>query len=230
MNDRFPRSGQRAEVVRTTVRAGASIGANATILPGVTIGRSAMVGAGAVVTQDVPPHAIVVGNPAYIRGYVTEPVESDKAPVAARAAAAKAENWPRKVRGVSLHAVKLVDDLRGALAAAELGQGLPFPPKRFFVVFDVPTREVRGAHAHKVLHQFLVCIRGECSLLVDDGEHREEIVLDTPGVGVHLPPMVWGVQYNFSADAMLLVLASEPYDADEYIREYDEFLVALRQP
>jgi serine acetyltransferase len=230
MNDRFPRSGQRsAAPVRTVVRAGASIGANATILPGITVGRAAMVGAGAVVTQDVPPHAIVVGNPAYIQGYVTDPGGGTSTSIRT-AAAARAQHWPERVRGVKLHEVKLVDDLRGALAVAEIGQGLPFQPKRFFVVFDVPTREVRGEHAHRVLEQFLVCIRGECSLLVDDGTQREEILLDTPGIGVYLPPMVWGVQYNFSSDAMLLVLASEPYDAGEYIREYDEFLAALRQP
>lgn len=229
MNDRFPRSGQRPpSPARTVVRAGASIGANATILPGITIGRAAMIGAGAVVTQDVPPHAIVVGNPAYIQGYVTEAVETEKAAIPA--ATAGVRDWPRRVRGPQLHPVKLVDDLRGALAVGEIGQGLPFEPKRFFVVYDVPTREVRGEHAHKSLHQFLVCIRGECSLLVDDGTSREAILLDSPGVGVYLPPMVWGVQYNFSREAMLLVLASEKYDAAEYIREYDEFLAALRQP
>ena len=208
------------------MRTGASIGANATILPGVTIGRDAVVGAGAVVTQDVPAHAIVVGNPAYIQGYVTG-IEKHKAPVLARTAIA--QGWPKRVRGVALHQVKLVADLRGSLAVAEWQKDLPFRPERFFVVFDVPTREVRGAHAHKALHQFLVCIRGECSLLVDDGENREEILLDTPGVGVYLPPMVWGVQYNFSSDAMLLVLASEPYDPDDYMREYDEFLASLRR-
>lgn len=230
VNDPFPRSGRRpAAPARTVVRAGASIGANATILAGVTVGQSAMVGAGAVVTQDVPPNAIVVGNPAYIQGYVTGPVDGDRAPVPAGAAAALAEGWPQRVRGVQLCAVKTVADLRGSLAVAELGQGLPFQPKRFFVVFDVPTREVRGAHAHKTLHQFLVCLRGELSLLVDDGENREEIVLDTPAIGIYLPPMVWGVQYKFSRDAMLLVLASEAYDAAEYIREYDEFLERLRR-
>lgn len=230
MNDAFPRSGRRAGIARTRVRSGASIGANATILPGVTIGASAMVGAGAVVTQDVPPNAIVVGNPAYIRGYVTGVEGKRKAAPAARATGGAQQIWPRRVRGVKLYHVKQVADLRGSLAVAEVGDGLPFKPERFFVVHDVPTREVRGAHAHLALHQFLVCIRGTCSLLIDDGRHREEIVLDAPGVGVHLPPMIWGVQYNFSPDAVLLVLASAPYDAADYIREYGEFLAALRQP
>ena len=226
-NDVFPRSQQRPkQFAKTLVRAGASIGANATILPGVTIGTSAMVGAGAVVSQDVPANAIVVGNPAYIQGYVSSGVRQPAAEPA-KAAAGVAQHWPRRVRGVKLHEVKLVTDLRGSLAAGEMGQGLPFQPQRFFVVFDVPTREVRGAHAHKLLHQLLVCIRGECSLLVDDGTNREEILLNTPSIGVHLAPLVWGVQYNFSPDAMLLVLASAPYDADDYIREYDEFLTRL---
>ena len=230
MNDPFPRSRRRlARLARTVVRAGASIGANATILPGVTVGRAAMVGAGAVVTQDVPANAIVVGNPAYIQGYVSGRFVRGKVAPALRAASALEQKWPRRVRGVKLHAVKLVADLRGSLAVAERGGGLPFAPQRFFIVFDVPSREVSGAHAHKTLRQLLVCIRGECSLLVDDGRNREEIVLDTPGVGVYLPPMIWGVQYNFSPDALLLVLASEPYDAGEYIREYDEFLARLRR-
>ncbi|MGH9800560.1 MAG: sugar 3,4-ketoisomerase, partial [Blastocatellia bacterium] len=100
---------------------------------------------------------------------------------------------------------------------------LPFEPKRFFTVFDVPGREVRGEHAHRALHQFFVCLKGDCSLVVDDGTHREELRLASPTLGVHVQPMVWGVQYKFSGDAVLLVLASDKYDPDDYIRDYDEF-------
>ena len=209
-NDRFPRSRVRPPAfLRTIVKAGASIGANATILPGLTIGRNAMVGAGALVRSDVPPKAIVVGNPAYITGYVDSGRPGTPCVEPSRSLG---QPWPVRVKGVSVHEVKLASDMRGSLAVAELGAGLPFAPKRFFTVFDVPSRQVRGEHAHLTLHQFLVCLRGECSVVVDDGDSREEILLDTPRIGVHIQPMVWGIQYKFSPDAILLVLASDAYE------------------
>jgi hypothetical protein len=120
--------------------------------------------------------------------------------------------------------------LRGTIGVLESGDGLPFSPRRVFAVFDVPSRQVRGEHAHRRLHQVLVCVKGSCSLLVDDGQRREEIRLDRPTLGVHLGPLVWGVQFDFSADAVLLVLASARYDPADYIRDYEEFrrLVARR--
>jgi acetyltransferase-like isoleucine patch superfamily enzyme len=223
-NDLFPRSRQWLEQhPRTLVRAGASIGANSTILPGITIGRSAMVGAGAVVTQDVPANAIVVGNPARISGYVTS-ARAHAQPARREAARPPAPSSPVTVRGVTRLEVKVVADLRGALGVLELGRGLPFRPKRVFTVFDVPSRKVRGEHAHRRLNQVLVCVKGDCSLLVDDGTRREEIRLDSPRIGVHLKPLVWAAQFNFSSDAVLLVLASHEYDSEEYVRDYDEFL------
>ena len=92
------------------------------------------------------------------------------------------------------------------------------------MVFDVLGKEIRGEHAHRRCHQFLVCLRGSVALVVDDGKSSEEILLDHPTVGVHVPPMVWAVQYKYSADALLLVFASDPYDPEDYIRDYDEFL------
>jgi len=220
-NDPFPRSRQwQDRVPRTVVRTGASIGANATILPGLTIGRGALVGAGAVVTHDVPANAIVIGNPAYIHGYVDTLPEAPRSRPEARVLTSGATS----VRGVTVHKLTVVSDLRGSLAVSELAREVPFVPKRFFSVFDVPSREVRGEHAHVRLHQFLVCIHGECSLLVDDGSQRQELHLDSPRIGVHVEPMVWGVQYKFSPDAVLVVLASDPYDPDDYVRDYEAFL------
>ena len=69
-----------------------------------------------------------------------------------------------------------------------------------------------------------MCLRGSLSVVVDDGRASEEIALDGPSVGLYLPPMIWAVQYRYSADALLLVFASDPYDANDYIRDYDEFL------
>jgi acetyltransferase-like isoleucine patch superfamily enzyme len=227
-NDPFPRSRQHlASHPPTVVREGASIGANATILCGLTIGRRAMVGAGAVVTRSVPPHAVVVGNPARIVRYV----EAVEAPAAAAPVLAPATGEvPLGVRGVTLERRPVIRDMRGNLTARELGQGLPFAPRRYFIVHDVPTKEVRGEHAHRTLHQVLVCIRGAVTVLVDDGVHRRETVLDSPELALHVPPMVWCVQYKYTADAALLVLASDPYDPGDYIRDYEQFLRELGAP
>ena len=226
-NDPFPRSRQRPDrFTATLVSREASIGANATILPGVTIGRGAMVGAGAVVTRDVPPYAIVVGNPARITGYAqTGNDVVSPAPLATPPASPAVETTA--VAGVTLHRTPLVQDIRGNLTAGEMGRGLPFVPERYFLVMDVPSGETRGAHAHRVCAQFLVCVAGACSIVVDDGTHRLEVRLDDPCLGVHVPPGVWAIQYKYSRDAVLLVLASHPYAADDYIRDYDEFLAAV---
>jgi len=221
-NDRFPRSKHFLEDhPRTVVRKGASIGANATILPGISIGEKAMVGAGAVVVRDVPTNAIVIGNPARITGYVDSVRIAERVP-------AMGTGIPQfgAVKGPKVYQMPIVTDLRGSISVGEVGRNLPFVPKRYFTVFNVPGEEVRGAHAHRICHQFLVCVRGRVTVMADDGLSREEILLDTPAVGIHLPPMVWGVQYKYSADAVLLVLASEAYDAQDYIRDYDQFLRA----
>ncbi|HEY2766946.1 MAG TPA: WxcM-like domain-containing protein [Solirubrobacteraceae bacterium] len=222
-NDRFPRSRRwLEEYPRTIVRAGASIGANATILPGLEIGRGAMVGAGAVVTRSVPPHAIVVGNPARIKGYVQTAAPAAEALVPA---AGKPGRIELGVRGVHVQRFDEFADLRGRLTAGEMPtESVPFEPRRWFMVYDVPSREVRGEHAHRVCHQFLVCVAGSVSVAVDDGEHRAEVALDSPALGIYVPPMVWASEFRYEPDAVLLVLASHEYDSDDYIREYDAFL------
>ena len=221
-NDPRPRSRQRPErFSRTVVRRGASIGANATILPGLEIGQQAMVGAGAVVTHSVPPFAIAVGNPARIAGYVgLEAPEADKrAPAVEAPPAAGAVG----VGAAALYDLPLVKDLRGNLSVGEFERSVPFQPKRYFLVFDVPSKEVRGEHAHKRCDQFLICVRGSCAVVVDDGTHRRQLTLDRPNLGLHIPAGVWGIQYKYSTDAVLLVFASDYYDPGDYIRSYPEF-------
>jgi len=220
-NDRFPRSKKTPETfLQTEVDAGASIGAGATILPGIMIGRNAMVAAGAVVTRSVPPNAIVVGNPAKIVGYV----DADRNKVAAGVSlATEIGAHATQVMGVSLHRMPRVVDIRGSLTVGEFDHNIPFAVKRYFMVFDVPSMETRGEHAHRECHQFLICVRGSCNVVADDGVHRQEFLLDKPDMGVYLPPMVWGIQYKYSADAMLLVYASHYYDSTDYIRNYAEF-------
>jgi len=92
------------------------------------------------------------------------------------------------------------------------------------VISGVPEGEPRGIHAHKQCHQFLVCVRGSVKAMVDDGEVREVVTLDRPSLGLHMPPLTWGAQYDYSDDAVLVVLASHQYDAEDYIHDYDEFV------
>ena len=219
-NDPFPRSKQYPETFPTTiVRKGASIGANATILPGIIIGQNAMVGAGAVVTKDIPPNAIVVGNPARIVNYVSATQETEERHVL--------ESVPlNSMRGSGMKLLKFpeISDIRGNLTFAEFPGLLPFIVNRFFIVYDVPNKHVRGEHAHKELHEVLICTRGSCSIVIDNGTNRCEVVLNQPNLGLYIPPMMWTTQYKFTSDAALLVLASDIYKAEDYIRDYDEYL------
>jgi hypothetical protein len=120
--------------------------------------------------------------------------------------------------------MRRVTDARGALTVGEVPSELPFAPARYFAVFDVPTVELRGEHAHKRCQQFLICLHGSCRVLLDNGEDRCEVTLDRPDMGVFMPEMIWGTQYRYSPDAVLLVFASHPYDAEDYLRTYDDFL------
>jgi UDP-2-acetamido-3-amino-2,3-dideoxy-glucuronate N-acetyltransferase len=220
-NDPFPRSRQRPDRFAVTeVHESASIGANATILPGVVIGRGAMVGAGAVVTHDVPANAKVVGNPARIVGYLDGAPRTSDAATGPQGSPVHAPELPGGVQVVDL---PLNLDLRGTLAAAELPDILPFVPARYFVVFDVPSQHVRGEHAHRECWQFLTCLAGSVTVHVDDGSEGAEVVLDSPGRGVLVPPMVWASQFRYTSDAVLLVLASHAYAADDYVRDYEQY-------
>jgi UDP-2-acetamido-3-amino-2,3-dideoxy-glucuronate N-acetyltransferase len=223
-NDRTPRSKHRpVRFEQTVVESGASIGAGVTILPKVLIGRDAMVGAGAVVTRSVPANAVVAGNPAKIIGYVDAIRSTD----AASGTTAVEVRSPSHIAGVTLHRLPRILDMRGSLIVGEFARIVPFEVKRYFMVFDVPSVETRGEHAHRKCHQFLVCVRGSCALVADDGRRRQEFLLNRPDIGVHLPPMVWGIQYRYSADAILLVFASHPYESEDYIRDYAEFRQVL---
>lgn len=222
-NDKFPRSLQHLEQpVETIIESGASIGAGATILPGIRIGRQAMIGAGAVVTRSVPPNAIVVGNPARIVGYAGSPaVPADDKSIPTASINGVLET---PVKGVQIIRFPRIADIRGSLTVGDFEKAVPFAPKRYFMVFDVPSVETRGEHAHHACHQFLICVRGSVTVLADDGHNRVQHVLDRPDVGFYMPPMTWGTQYKYSPDAVLLVFASHYYDANDYIRDYNEFL------
>jgi serine acetyltransferase len=218
-------AGADIEATRVRVQAGVRIGANATICAGVTLAARSEIRPGAVVTRSVPPCAIVEGNPASIIGYVDTESGGLQQSGATSRRTALVEQTP--VKGVTVHHFPVHPDLRGDLTVGEFDRQVPFKPLRYFMVFGVPSREIRGEHAHHVCHQFLICVHGTCSVVADDGHKRVEILLDDPSKGLYLPPMTWGVQYKYSPDATLLVFASHYYDAADYVRDYAEFVALV---
>ncbi len=206
----------------TRLLTGARIGAHATIHPGITVGQGAIVESGAVVRQDVQAHAVVSGNPAVVTGFAgTHP----SMPGPRSVPVPEVSDSP--VRGVRTYQLPVIIDPRGNLSVGEFEETLPFRPRRFFMTFEVPGAHVRGEHAHKECHQFMLCVRGACSVVVDDGNRREEYRLDTPTFGVHVPPLVWAAEYKHSPDSVLVVFASHHYDPADYIRDYTAFLEAV---
>jgi UDP-2-acetamido-3-amino-2,3-dideoxy-glucuronate N-acetyltransferase len=156
--------------------------------------------------------------------------EQDPVKILSPGGGTKVQITPTAVKSVDIYRFPWVQDSRGDLTVGEFENEFPFRPKRYFIVSGVPKGEIRGEHAHKACHQFLICAYGQCSVTVDDGTTRLEIKLEKPDVGIHLPPMVWGRQWQYSGDAALLVFASELYDPGDYIRGYDAFLRAVRRP
>ena len=134
------------------------------------------------------------------------------------------------VEGVRILEAPAIHDPRGNLLVRQVADGgLPFVPLRFFVIYDVPSRELRGEHAHRELEQLLICLAGSVRCTLDDGTNRQEFVLDSPERALYLPPMVWGIQHDFSPEARLMVLASDNYDPADYIRDYALFLEERRR-
>ncbi len=201
-----------------------TVGAGCIIGHDVRVEQGAVLEPGSVVLQNVPAHAIVGGNPAKIMGYTQTPDANLEAKIIT---APDADVVSVGVNNVTLHRFKLVKDYRGDLSVGEFAKEIPFDPKRYFLVFNVPSEKTRGEHAHYECHQFLICVKGSCSVVVDDGVQRREVLLDQPNLGVYLPPLTWGIQYKYSHDAVLLVFASHYYEAADYIRNYNDFLAAI---
>ena len=125
--------------------------------------------------------------------------------------------------------VKLIDfpplgDCRGSLVAVEARKTVPFDIKRVYFIFGTKQGVARGFHAHKALKQVAVCVTGSCRMLLDNGLEKEEVLLDSPTKGLVIDDFIWREMHDFTPDCVLLVLASEYYDEDDYIRDYDDFL------
>ncbi len=228
-NDKFPRSKIYLESLsRTLIKKNASVGANATILPGIVIGAESMVGAGSVVTRDVPPRAIVAGNPARIVGY-----SDTKLDVTTLSTHQNSDEGGETVQsivtGVTVNNLKYVSDLRGEINVTNVRKDIPFAVERMFWVYNVPSHHIRGEHVHRVLEEYVVCVRGSVNVVVDDGENREEFFLNSPSKGLYLPPKVWRTLYKYTGDAILLVFASHEYNPDDYIRSYEDFKLMVKK-
>jgi hypothetical protein len=177
-----------------------------------------MIGAGAVVVNDVPARAIAVGNPSGVVGYAgaiaSEPAVDGR--LSADDFAARLIQFQSR------------RDPRGRLVVAE-DRNLPFRPKRLFLVDQVTPGTARGGHSHRVGHQLMVAVAGEMKIAVDDGKNAHVLLMNSPEVGLYVPPMIWSVQFGHTQGAVLLVMASEPYDRADYISDYAQFIELARQ-
>ena len=120
-------------------------------------------------------------------------------------------------------------DDRGQLVALEEYNDIPFEIKRVYYMYDTKEGVRRGYHSHNTLQQILICIHGSCKILLDDGREKKKVFLEKPYEGLYIAPGMWREMYDFSRDAVLMVLASEVYNEDDYIRDYDEFLKSVKR-
>jgi hypothetical protein len=134
---------------------------------------------------------------------------------------------------MSIFDCKIIDlpritDPRGNLSFIEESRHIPFEIKRVFYLYDVPTEAGRGAHAHRKLHQFLICLSGSFDVQLDDGLNQATVHLNRPWKGLHIPPMIWAAEVNFDPGSLCLVLASDFYNEADYYRDYEMFLGDVR--
>lgn len=135
---------------------------------------------------------------------------------------------------MSLNECKLIDlpkiaDPRGNLTFVEGGRHVPFDIKRVFYLYDVPGGADRGGHALKKCHQFLIAMSGSFDVIIYDGKEKQRIHLNRSYHGLHIPPMIWREMDNFSSGSVCLALASTAYEANDYYRDYQEYLKAVSE-
>ena len=135
----------------------------------------------------------------------------------------------RRSRQVVKYVFQAHGDERGQLVALEEEKDIPFKIKRVYYLYDTLPGVTRGYHAHKSLEQILVCIHGSCKIRLDDGHEKKVVALEKPYEGLYVSHAVWREMFDFSPDAVLMVLASELYDESDYIRDYDEFLKYVKE-
>ncbi len=121
-----------------------------------------------------------------------------------------------------------IADPRGNLTFVESGRHIPFEIKRIFYLYDVPGGETRAGHALKECHQFIIAMSGSFDLILDDGTRKERYHLNRSYYGLYVPPLIWREIENFSTNSVCMVIASEFYNEEDYLREYPEFIKAAR--
>lgn len=126
-----------------------------------------------------------------------------------------------------LISLPILGDARGSLCVIESGRDIGFPIARVYYIFDTKPGVSRGFHAHLALNQLAVCVRGSCTMVLDDGRQRRDFRLDRPDRGLTIGPMIWREMHDFSDDAVLMVLADRHHDEADYIRDYDTFLARV---
>ncbi|PKL40250.1 MAG: dTDP-6-deoxy-3,4-keto-hexulose isomerase [Candidatus Riflebacteria bacterium HGW-Riflebacteria-1] len=119
--------------------------------------------------------------------------------------------------------LQIKGDERGSLTVVEGNKDIPFEIKRVYYIFDTKMDVRRGFHAHKDLEQIAICVSGSCKFHLDNGHKTAEVLLDSPSKGLYVGKMVWREMYDFTPDCVLMVLASEHYDGNDYIRDYQAF-------
>ncbi len=119
-------------------------------------------------------------------------------------------------------------DNRGTLVALEQMKNVPFEVKRVYYMYDTGNGVRRGFHAHKNLKQMLICVHGSCKVLLDNGSEKAEVLLNLPNKGLLIESHIWREMFEFSHDAVLMVLASELYDESDYIRNYNDFKAYIK--
>lgn len=120
-------------------------------------------------------------------------------------------------------------DVRGSLVSLEQNKNIPFEVKRVYYIFDTQAGVSRGFHAHKHLEQVLICLKGSCRFVLDNGQKREQLVLNSPTKGLYVGHNLWREMHDFSKDCVLLVLACDHYHESDYIRDYDAFMEVVNK-
>ena len=133
-----------------------------------------------------------------------------------------------KISDCKILTLPKITDARGNLTFLESGSHVPFDFKRIFYIYDIPSGESRGAHAHREQHQFLVCLAGGYDVHLDDGRENKIVTLNRPWMGLHIPPMIWASEINFNPGSIALVFASDVFREPDYIRDYETFLNTIK--
>ena len=128
------------------------------------------------------------------------------------------------VYGCSIVELPKIENRAGNITPIHGNVNVPFDIKRVFYSYDIPGGEARGAHAHKACHQFLIAASGSFEVMLDDGVNKRTVLLNRPFYGLHIPPGIWAAEQGFSSGSICLVLASDLYEEEDYIRDYDDFL------